>query len=88
MPMPDPGTRPHLSYDEGSQSLYSGGNCPDPAGGGCVSTISRGVIDSVQGVPNAHREMVKKQLADLQQRGQKVITCVTARSTRRPGPDT
>ena len=40
-----------------------------------MNTISQGVTDSFNGVPNAHEEMVRKQLADLQQRGQKVITC-------------
>jgi hypothetical protein len=57
------------------QSLYSGGNCPTRAAGGCVDTVSRGLIDSVEAVPNAQFDMVAKQLDTLRQRGQKVITC-------------
>jgi hypothetical protein len=76
MPLPNPNA-PSPPSSEPGQSLYEGGGgCEVRAGGGCVALISRVVTDSVEGVPNAHEEMVKKQLADLQQRGQKVITCV------------
>ena len=51
MAMPNPNA-PSPASSEGGQSLYADGNCPDRAGGGYVPTISRGVIDSVQGVPN------------------------------------
>jgi hypothetical protein len=75
MPLPNPNA-PSPATSEAGQSLYADGNCPTKAGGGCVSTIGPSVTDSLNGVPNAHEEMVRKQLADLQQRGQKVITCV------------
>jgi hypothetical protein len=58
------------------QALYSEGNCPTRAAGGCVVDVGRSVIDSIEAVPNAQFEMVAKQLGDLQKRGQKVITCV------------
>jgi hypothetical protein len=74
MPLPNPNA-PSPPSSEGGQSLYSDGNCPTKSGGGCVNTISQGVTDSFNGVPNAHENMVRKQLTDLQQRGQKVITC-------------
>jgi hypothetical protein len=74
MPMPNPNA-PSPPSSEGGQSLYADGNCATKAGGGCVNTLSQGVTDSFNGVPNALEDMVRKQLADLQQRGQKVITC-------------
>jgi hypothetical protein len=74
MPLPNPNA-PSPPSSEGGQSLYADGNCPTRAGGGCVNTISQGVTDSFNGVPNALEDMVRKQLTDLQQRGQKVITC-------------
>jgi hypothetical protein len=74
MPVPNPNA-PSPATSEAGQSLYSDGSCPTKAGGGCVNTISQAVTDSFNGVPNAHEEMVRKQLTDLQQRGQKVITC-------------
>jgi hypothetical protein len=74
MPLPNPNA-PSPPSSEGGQSLYPDGNCPTKAGGGCVNTISQGVTDSFNGVPNALEETVRKQLDDLQKRGQKVITC-------------
>jgi len=75
MPLPNPNA-PSPATSEAGQSLYADGNCQTKAGGGCVNAIGPIVTDSFNGVPNAHEEMVRKQLADLQQRGQKVITCV------------
>jgi len=75
MPLPNPNA-PSPPSSEAGQSLYADGNCATKAGGGCVNTISQGVTDSFNGVPNALEETVRKQLTDLQQRGQKVITCV------------
>jgi hypothetical protein len=75
-PMPIPNSNaPSPPSSEGGQSIYSDPNCPTQAGGGCVNTIGQGVTDSFNAVPNALEGMVRKQLADLQQRGQKVITC-------------
>ncbi|HEY7190294.1 MAG TPA: hypothetical protein VH436_27265 [Vicinamibacterales bacterium] len=74
MPIPNPNA-PSPPSSEGGQSLYSDGSCPTKAGGGCVNTVSQGVTDSFNAVPNALEDMVRKQLTDLQQRGQKVITC-------------
>ena len=37
--------------------------------------LSRGVIGSVEGMPNSQRPMVIQQIEDLKKRGQKVITC-------------
>jgi len=74
MPLPNP-TVPSPPSSEGGQSLYSDASCKTAAGGGCVNTIYQGVTDSFNAVPNAQEEMVRKQLADLQQRGQKVIAC-------------
>jgi hypothetical protein len=64
-----------VSSSEPGQSLYADPSCQSRAGGGCVNTIFQGVTDSFNAVPNAQEEMVRKQLADLVQRGQKVITC-------------
>ncbi len=75
MPLPHPNA-PSPATSEAGQSLYPDGSCQTKAGGGCVNAIGQSVTDSFNGVPNAHEEMVRKQLADLQQRGQKVITCV------------
>jgi len=58
------------------QSLYADVTCPTRAAGGCVQTVFRGVIDSIEAVPNALHDMAGKQLEDQQKRGQKVITCV------------
>jgi hypothetical protein len=74
MPLPNPNA-PSPPSSEGGQSLYPDPSCKTAAGGGCVNTIYQGVTDSFNAVPNAQEEMVRKQLADLQQRGQKVITC-------------
>jgi hypothetical protein len=74
-PLPNPNA-PSPATSEAGQSLYADGSCQTKAGGGCVNAIGPIVTDSFNGVPNAHEEMVRKQLADLQQRGQKVITCV------------
>ena len=49
--------------------------CETRAGGGCVVELSRGVIGSVEGMPNSQRPMVIQQIEDLKKRGQKVITC-------------
>jgi hypothetical protein len=49
--------------------------CETRAGGWCVVDLSRGVIGSVEGVPNSQRNMVIQQIEDLKERGQKVITC-------------
>jgi hypothetical protein len=49
--------------------------CETRAGGGCVVELSRGVIGSVEGVPNSQRPMVIQQIEDLKKRDQKVITC-------------
>jgi hypothetical protein len=64
------------SSSEPGQSLYADGSCQTRAGGGCVVAISRATTDSFEAVPNGHKAMVFKQLEDLQQRGQQVITCV------------
>jgi hypothetical protein len=74
MPLPNPNA-PSPASAEGGQSLYADPSCQTKAGGGCVNTIYQGVTDSFNAVPNALEEMVRKQLSDLQQRGQKVITC-------------
>jgi hypothetical protein len=74
MPLPNPNA-PSPPSSEAGQGLYSESSCQTRAGGGCVTTINRGQIDSVEAVPNAHHDMVLQQLADLQKRGQKVITC-------------
>jgi hypothetical protein len=76
-PMPNPNANaPAPPSSEPGQSLYSDGSCQTRAGGGCVNTIFQGVTDSFNAVPNAQEEMVRKQLADLVQRGQQVITCM------------
>ncbi len=74
MPLPNPNA-PSPASSEGGQSLYADGSCPTRAGGGCVVAISRAVTDSVESVPYAQTDMVLKQITDLQQRGQKVMTC-------------
>jgi len=73
MPLPNSNAAAPPSSEPG-QGLWSGGSCEVRVGGGCVTTIGRGQTDSVEAVPNAHRDMVLQQLADLQKRGQKVIT--------------
>ena len=49
----------------------------------------QGVTDSFNAVPNALEDMVRKQLTDLQQRGQKVITCtygpINTQAYKEPG---
>jgi hypothetical protein len=40
-----------------------------------VTPVTRGVIDSVEGVPNSLRPMVIQQIEDLNKRGQRIITC-------------
>jgi len=75
MPLPNPNA-PAPASSEGGQSLYADGSCPTRAGGGCVAAISRAVTDSVESVPYAQTDMVLKQITDLQQRGQKVISCI------------
>ena len=37
--------------------------------------LSRGVIGSVEGMPNSQRPMVIQQIEDLKKRNQQVITC-------------
>jgi hypothetical protein len=74
MPLPNPNA-PAPASSEPGQSLYTGGQCDVRAGGGCVSPVFRGVIDSVEGVPNSQRPMVLQQIEELNKRGQKVITC-------------
>ena len=74
MPLPNVNASAPPSSEPG-QGLWSGGACELRAGGGCVTTIGRGQTDSVEAVPNGRRDMVLQQLAELQKRGQKVITC-------------
>jgi len=74
MPLPNPNAAAPPSSAPG-QGLWAAGACELRAGGGCVTTIGRGQTDSVEAVPNAYRNMVLKQLDDLQKMGQKVITC-------------
>jgi hypothetical protein len=65
--------------------LYSRGGCEVRAGGGCVTPVFRGVIDSVEAVPNSQRPMVLQQIEDLNKRGQKVITCEYGPANPRTG---
>jgi hypothetical protein len=75
MPMPNPNAPPPATSEPG-QALYAGGSCDVRAGGGCVTPVHRGVIDSVEDVPNSQRPMALQQIEELNKRGQKVITCV------------
>jgi hypothetical protein len=70
-PMPLASLTTAAPSSEPGQSLYPDGSCRNRAGGGCENTISQAVTDSFNAVPNALEEMTRKQLADLQQRGQK-----------------
>jgi hypothetical protein len=74
MPLPNPNA-PSVASSEPELPLYAGGNCEVRAGGGCVTQVHRGVIDSVEGVPNSQRQMVLQQIEALNKRGQKIINC-------------
>ncbi len=85
-PMPLPNLNaPSPASSEPDLPLSSRGSCEVRAGGGCVTPVSRGVIDSVEGVPNSQRPMVIQQVEDLNKRGQKVITCEYGPANPRTG---
>jgi len=78
MPIPNPNA-PSLPSNEPGQPLRPSSDqvdrCETRAGGGCVVELSRGVIGSVEGMPNSQRPMVIQQIEDLKKRNQQVITC-------------
>ncbi len=76
MPLPNPNAPPPASSEAGQRLHDPSGACTLRTGGGCVEPVSRGVIGSVEGVPNSQRPMVIQQIEDLKNRGQRVITCV------------
>ena len=82
MPLPNPNA-PSVASSEPELSLYAGDSCDVRAGGGCVTPVNRGVIDSVEGVPNSLRPMVLQQIEDLNKRGQKSSIARTAPPTAR-----
>jgi hypothetical protein len=84
MPLPNPNA-PSVSSSEPELGLYAGGNCEVRAGGGCVTPVHRGVIDSVEGVPNSQRPMVMQQIEALNKRGQKIINCEYGPANTRTG---
>ncbi len=74
MPLPNPNA-PSVASSEPELPLYAGGSCEVRAGGGCVTSVNRGVIGSVEEVPNSQRPMAIQQIEDLNKRGQKIINC-------------
>jgi len=78
MPIPNPNA-PSPPSNEPGQPLRPSSDqvdkCETRAGGGCVVALSRGVIGSVEGMPNSQRPMVIQQIEDLKKRNQQVITC-------------
>ena len=78
MPIPNPNA-PSPPSNEPGQPLRPSSDqvdrCETRAGGGCVVALSRGVIGTVEGMPNSQRPMVIQQIEDLKKRGQQVITC-------------
>jgi hypothetical protein len=84
MALPKPNASSPAS-SEPNLPLASRGSCEVRVGGGCVTPVSRGVIESVEGVPNSLRPMVLQQIEDLNKRGQKVITCEYGPANQRTG---
>ena len=78
MPIANPNA-PSPPSDEPGQPLRPSSDqvdkCETRAGGGCVVALSRGVIGSVEGMPNSQRPMIIQQIEDLKKRNQQVITC-------------
>ena len=78
MPIANPNA-PSPPSDEPGQPLRPSSDqvdkCETRAGGGCVVALSRGVIGSVEGMPNSQRPMIIQQIEDLKKRNQLVITC-------------
>jgi len=78
MPIPNPNA-PSPPSNEPGQPLRPSSDqvdrCETRAGGGCVVALSRGVIGSVEGMPNSQRPMVIQQIEDQKKRNQQVITC-------------